>query len=324
MGDFKAVKVGRKVQKNGGNVASHFLTPDGRVIHSVVGPVKADRLLTEAQWAIDTYSRVAKMPLLRQMQYISMAHHGQESSSQEVRDRRVHQLLAVQPLAPMAHVYDDIFDEILGERVSQAGPNIVLCNRGLQLAEKSGRPLLFILHDHHSNRTGIQDWMRHYWQNPYTSAVRSLLGDYVVIMLPLQEMPALSQLTRQPPYSARSGASPLFVIARSNGEQIESIAGWDSDAYLVKALARGAVEMMKERPKSLRRIRRAVRLVSKFNHHLADELRRLAREEVQRQSADRIGWNMRQNQKGTFIGSARDPAKQRMPIRGCRGNLLAT
>ena len=43
-------------QKQGGNVASYFCTPDGRVLHAVAGPVDARRFLREARWAVDTWN----------------------------------------------------------------------------------------------------------------------------------------------------------------------------------------------------------------------------------------------------------------------------
>jgi hypothetical protein len=41
-------------QKQGGNVASYFCAPDGRVLHAVAGPVDAQTLLREAQWVVET------------------------------------------------------------------------------------------------------------------------------------------------------------------------------------------------------------------------------------------------------------------------------
>jgi hypothetical protein len=41
-------------QKQGGNVASYFCAPDGRVLHIVAGPVNADTMLREAKWVVDT------------------------------------------------------------------------------------------------------------------------------------------------------------------------------------------------------------------------------------------------------------------------------
>jgi hypothetical protein len=44
-------------QKQGGNVASYFCAPDGRVLHVVAGPVNADQLLREAKWVVQTTER---------------------------------------------------------------------------------------------------------------------------------------------------------------------------------------------------------------------------------------------------------------------------
>jgi hypothetical protein len=41
-------------QKQGGNVASYFCAPDGRVLHVVAGPVNGPTLLREAQWVVET------------------------------------------------------------------------------------------------------------------------------------------------------------------------------------------------------------------------------------------------------------------------------
>src|SRR5262249_2362066 len=41
-------------QKQGGNVASYFCAPDGRVLHVVAGPVDANTLLREAKWVVET------------------------------------------------------------------------------------------------------------------------------------------------------------------------------------------------------------------------------------------------------------------------------
>jgi hypothetical protein len=41
-------------QKQGGNVASYFCAPDGRVLHVVAGPVDGATLRREAQWVVET------------------------------------------------------------------------------------------------------------------------------------------------------------------------------------------------------------------------------------------------------------------------------
>jgi hypothetical protein len=47
-------------QKQGGNVASYFCAPDGRVLHVVAGPVDAATLLTEAKWVVATTEKAMK------------------------------------------------------------------------------------------------------------------------------------------------------------------------------------------------------------------------------------------------------------------------
>jgi hypothetical protein len=47
-------------QKQGGNVASYFCAPDGRVLHCVAGPVNAPTLLREAKWVVETAERAIK------------------------------------------------------------------------------------------------------------------------------------------------------------------------------------------------------------------------------------------------------------------------
>jgi hypothetical protein len=47
-------------QKQGGNVASYFCAPDGRVLHIVAGPVDAATLLREARWVVTTTKAAMK------------------------------------------------------------------------------------------------------------------------------------------------------------------------------------------------------------------------------------------------------------------------
>ena len=53
---FQKVGTFRIVGKNkqGGNVATYFCAPDGRVLHAVAGPVDAATFLREAKWVIET------------------------------------------------------------------------------------------------------------------------------------------------------------------------------------------------------------------------------------------------------------------------------
>lgn len=125
-------------QKQGGNVASYFCTPDGQVIHAIAGPVNADVLLREARWVVETY----KMALLeggknvfRQKMFFKKAHaerlkqeHGMDLSHPNRKSRppalnnqgRIHLLLATAPLPRLEQVYKLVFEKILNEKVSTA------------------------------------------------------------------------------------------------------------------------------------------------------------------------------------------------------------
>jgi len=46
--------------KQGGNVATYFCAPDGRVLHAVAGPVDANTFLHEAKWVVDTTRKAMK------------------------------------------------------------------------------------------------------------------------------------------------------------------------------------------------------------------------------------------------------------------------
>lgn len=48
-------------QKQGGNVASYFCAPDGRVLHAIAGPVDADTYLREATWVVETTKAAMKV-----------------------------------------------------------------------------------------------------------------------------------------------------------------------------------------------------------------------------------------------------------------------
>lgn len=56
VGTFKIV--GK--EKQGGNVASYFCAPDGRVLHAIAGPVDGPTFLRESQWIIETAKKAIK------------------------------------------------------------------------------------------------------------------------------------------------------------------------------------------------------------------------------------------------------------------------
>jgi hypothetical protein len=46
-------------QKQGGNVAAYFCAPDGRVLHTVAGPVDGATMLREARWVVEGVKKAA-------------------------------------------------------------------------------------------------------------------------------------------------------------------------------------------------------------------------------------------------------------------------
>ncbi len=255
--------MGGRVNKNGGNVASHFLTADGRVIHSVTGPVSAKVLLDEAKWAIEMYAAARAKTPSELGHHVAWSHQQASWSPVSNQDRKVHELLMNRPLPHLTEVYEEIFEKILGQRVSEAGPRLVQAEARLKYAKRSGRPILFVMHD----KGG--------WSSPNLNPLLSqIMGEYVVIVMPLREGPALSQLTKQPPFEASGSARPLFVVARSDCKQISSVAGWNYQ-QLSAALAEGWIDALEAHPPNIRTLVRAQRVLRKVSPASADRAREL-------------------------------------------------
>jgi hypothetical protein len=123
-------------QKQGGNVASYFCTPDNRVLHIIAGPVDAATMLRESRWVVEAHKLAvlesASDPT-RFTELMRQAHadrlrreHGFEVGAPDRRKARralnnqgrVHLLLAAAPQVKVEQVYKLIFEKVLGEQVS--------------------------------------------------------------------------------------------------------------------------------------------------------------------------------------------------------------
>lgn len=140
-------------QKQGGNVASYFCTPDFRVLHAVAGPVDEASLLREARWVVESWKlaqlqgqmdkhrlkvffRKLHGERLRHdhgvdykrlltsayeptknviMQHLDRAnrHHGGLGTQGQI-----HSLLATFPNPKLDQMYEVVFERILGQRLS--------------------------------------------------------------------------------------------------------------------------------------------------------------------------------------------------------------
>lgn len=113
-GDFQVVvRNGKVEQKNGGNVASYFCTPEGRVINAVLGPVEAEELLREAKWAVDVYATVQDATPRERDARLTAAHLD-AARQRGGQAQQIHRLLADRPLAGLDQIYRRVF-QLLGE-----------------------------------------------------------------------------------------------------------------------------------------------------------------------------------------------------------------
>jgi hypothetical protein len=125
-------------KKQGGNVASYFCTPEGRVLHVIAGPVKAEVLLREARWVVETaklaaldggksearrrtFWRKAHSERLQQEHQVDFTRIGRAHRRMNLNKAGlVHLLLATAPHPRLEQVYKLVFEKILNEKVSTA------------------------------------------------------------------------------------------------------------------------------------------------------------------------------------------------------------
>jgi hypothetical protein len=139
------------MQKQGGNVAGYFCTPEGRVLHAIAGPVDSVVFLREARWANETYQLALTVnPAPVQVQrFMRKAHieRLQQEHMVPLRDDvlprpsavnakllnelllqnqqlalgnqgKVHLLMAVGAMPRLDQVYQVVFERILNEKIS--------------------------------------------------------------------------------------------------------------------------------------------------------------------------------------------------------------
>jgi hypothetical protein len=144
VGNFRIVNG----QKQGGNVASYFTLPDGRVLHVVAGPVPAATLLNEARWVVETRKLAVMKAQGNDAKYKAswrrahaerlQAEHGMAMnfsrkspyaasrySTSDLHWRsalppqaKIHSLLANAPLIGIERIYRDVFEKVLNQKTS--------------------------------------------------------------------------------------------------------------------------------------------------------------------------------------------------------------
>lgn len=226
VGDFTTTNVNGRIQKTGGNVATYFCTPSGRVINGVLGPVDADELVREANWAIDAYEPVRGATFDRQLVHVNRERHQRQCAFENgSKNKELAEFLKPRPLPYLDRIYEHVFEHILDEKLSSAGLTVAQAAERMEEAKQSGRPLLFVIHDK-ENREFRKSWTSMtQGSRTFDRNMRKVLADYIVISLRNDQQAALSQLVQQPPFESPSGGWPLFVVARPDGSQVDAIAG---------------------------------------------------------------------------------------------------
>jgi hypothetical protein len=275
VGDFEVVSNHGRLQKNGGNVASYFCTPDALVVHAIAQPVQPEKLLTAARFAVQAFEQAeyqSPQDIRGQRAVVERAHleqlHSQastfeahvksklteaqrsyyeklkklrEASSYDRQDKRpdppmlvarrqaaqqlggsrAHQIMVAQPLAPLADVFEEVFEKLTNERVIDDRSIVFAASEGLKQARESGTPILFVVY---SGKGHNKDEWDSSTKKLVEEAFRSpqmipVLRHYVVIFLPKRQLAALSNLADLPVYQVSSSSGPQMFTIHASGEQ---------------------------------------------------------------------------------------------------------
>jgi hypothetical protein len=294
VGSFEVVNQFGNLQKNGGNVASYFCTPDGRVIHGLTGPASAEELLAQARWAVEL-DREARGNAVQ-----VAAGHREACESLDQRGSRstlvqIHKLLTEQPLPMLKDVYRRVFADILGQPLSGPETELDGAERAFAAAKRAKLPIVLILHKAAQTSDVLREWERTVAGRGLVPSqpLDALAGCYVVIALPINELPALSRRLGVSPYAAPDQGAPLFVITRSNARQLAAVTTWDKTADLAYALAEGIVQEAKEHVRSGAQLRTLLAAVEPIDAGLSNQVRKLLSETSRRSGSPRLAHNGR-------------------------------
>lgn len=278
-GSFQVVDENGQLKKNGGNVASYFCTPTGRVIHAVTGPVNATVLLDEAKWAVENYRNAQKLASGESdlAMQVAQAHRQSRSSGNNGKIQQVHQLLADNPLPALQSVFQTVFERILGEKVSLPSEGVEAVVDAVNSAKERRLPILFVLSKGKSNQPLLREWNDFVAQNRKADdAVMDEIADsYVVVGLPLDLMPAVSGRLGMRPFAAPDQSSRLLVVTRSDGRQLTSASGWNKTDSIKQMLAQGLVQEAKEHTRSSAQLKQLLPLAGQVDGNLRIDVERL-------------------------------------------------
>jgi hypothetical protein len=285
VGEFQVVDQHGQLVKNGGNVATYFCTPDGRVVHATLGPVSPEELLAEARWAVQTFEPLQSASPDDQAAQMALAHRdafeANTLSDGPDRPRRLHDLFAKNPLPPVKDVYRDIFEHILNEPLSVGQEAVQQAVQAVNQATQSRLPILFLLHKGRDSKPSLDQWkaVLERSETQGKGGLAALASGYVVIVLPIEDLPDLSHHLSIRPFAAPDQRLPLFVVSRSDARQLTAVTSWSQQPALTEAMALGLVQEAKEHTRTPKQLDRLRQLVEPINKNLTRDVADLVQEQ---------------------------------------------
>ncbi len=138
---------------------------------------------------------------------------------------RVHALLAETPLAPLPAIQEAVFTGLANERITGSREAVQGAAESLKTAEQEGMPVLFVLVNPGSLNAAsaltieTAAVLNELAQPPLRGAVRNCK----VIVLPIDQLAALSNLAHVPAFDLAERTAPTLVLADSLGKQLQAI-----------------------------------------------------------------------------------------------------
>ena len=249
-------------------MASSFCTADGRVIDAIGGPVLASQLLEDAKWAVnigqqleDQNSQVKfvqqahlleldklnqseralrRPPQVTEDQSVSVEEiqHLTYRRSQRIRyilkSKRAHQIFSEQPLANISEIGRRIFQKLAGQQYVDNRDRVEKAAEGIEKAKNESRPLVLVFfsdgHIFPSQRNPQADIVPYIMKklSQPSRRMKNDLAEAVVVAIPIDERPALSQLVNLPIYKTE-GRSLTVAIANPDGSEVVSQGGQNID-----------------------------------------------------------------------------------------------
>lgn len=106
-------------------MAAYFCTPDLRVLGATAGPVEPARFLAEAQRASELAIATANGRSKDAKEVVAASHEKRRNVSggwtpESMREQHFYDVLSRRPLAPLAMIRREIFEDVLGQKLSDA------------------------------------------------------------------------------------------------------------------------------------------------------------------------------------------------------------